>query len=85
MTYRGILADNLISFRKYENISQEELAFRTGVNKDTISLIERQLCNVRLDTLEKLVAYIGLTLSEFFTEGFIKRHERDGVFKSEDF
>jgi len=68
-----ILADNLLMFRKHENISQQEISFRTEVNKDTISMLERGKSNVRLDTLEKLASYIGLTLPELFTEGFVRK------------
>ena len=71
MPYKRILADNLITFRTIENISQEETSFRTEISKHTINLIENQKANVRLDTLEKLACYTGLTISELFTENFV--------------
>lgn len=74
MPYRKILADNLFTFRQLENISQQEISFRTEVSKDTISLIERSKTNVRLDILEKLASYTGLTIPELFTENFV--HEQ---------
>ena len=70
--YRQILADNLISYRGLENISQEELSFRADISKETISLIERAQTNVRLDILEKLASYTGLTIPELFTKDFVK-------------
>lgn len=72
MPYREILANNLLAFRKIENISQEEISFRTEISKYTISLIERSKTNVRLDILEKLAAYTGLTIPELFTENYVK-------------
>lgn len=76
MPYRKILADNLIAFRESENISQQEISFRTAVSKDTISLIEREQTNVRLDILEKIASYTGLTISELFTEDYVKKYVR---------
>ena len=78
MLYRKILADNLLAFRKFEKISQEEISFRSDVSKDTISLIERKKTNVRLDILEKLAAYTGLTIPELFTEGFVENEFNSG-------
>ena len=40
---------------------------------ENISLIEREQTNVRLDILEKIVSYTGLTISELFTENFVKK------------
>ena len=72
MPYKRILAENLAEFRQFEGISQMEIAFRSGVSKETISLIEREQSNVRLDVLERLAAYTGLTISELFTKDFVK-------------
>ena len=74
MPYKRILADNLITFRTIENISQEEISFRTEISKHTISLIENQKANVRLDTLERLACYTGLTITELLTENFVKHN-----------
>lgn len=72
MPYRKILAENLIKFREMEDISQMEFSFRTGISKETISLIERENTNVTLDVLERLASYTGLTVSELFTEDFVE-------------
>lgn len=79
MPYKKILADNLILFRKKEHISQFELAMRLNVCRETISLIERESANVTLDKLEDICAYTGLTMSELFTEGFVKNEEEKGL------
>ena len=74
--YRRILADNLLTFRRLENISQEEISFRTEISKYTISLIERRRTNVSLDILEKLACYTGLTIPELLTENFVRDNFR---------
>ena len=77
LPYKKILADNLILFRKRKHISQLDLAMSSDVSKETISLIERESANVTLDKLERICAYTGLTLSELFTEGFVKSENED--------
>ena len=77
MPYRTILAQNLIDFRKKEHISQMELAFRTDISRETISLIEREEANLRIDTLSKLTAYTGLTAGELLTENYVKENVKD--------
>ena len=74
MPYKKILAENIIRFRNNENISQIEIALRSDVSRKTISLIEKEMANVTLNTLEKLSAYMGLTMAELFTEGFVGKH-----------
>jgi len=77
MPYRKILAQNLIDFRKKEHISQMELAFRTDLSRETISLIEREAANLRIDTFSKLTAYTGLTAAELLTENFVRDNVKD--------
>lgn len=72
MPYRRILAENLTDFRGFENLSQEEISFRSGISKETISLIERERTNVTLDVLERLASYTGLTIPELLTDKFVK-------------
>ena len=81
MPYRKILANNLLAFRKLENVSQEEISFRTEISKYTIILIEREKTNVRLDVLEKLASYTGFTISELFTENYVKETLGAGMTK----
>ena len=73
MPYKKILAKNLICFRESEGLSQEEISFRSGISKETISLIERERTNVTLEVLERLAAYTGLTVPELLTDNFVKK------------
>ena len=70
MSSERILANNLIAFRKRNNISQEEFSFRSGISKETISLIEREQTNVTLTTLMKVSECTGMTVSELFDESY---------------
>ena len=77
MPYRKIIAQNLIDFRKKEHISQMELAFRTDISRETISLIEREEANLRIDTISKITAYTGLTAAELLTENYVRDNMND--------
>lgn len=50
-------------------ISQEELAFRSGVHRTYIASLECGKRNVSIITLEKIVKALGVTMSEFFDFG----------------
>lgn len=64
MPERTYLAKYLKEYRKRNKLSQFELAEECGLHSDTISLLEREQENFKLETLQKLAAYIGCTVSE---------------------
>ena len=47
-------------------ISQEELAFRSGVHRTYIASLEVGKRNISIATLEKIVSALEVTFSEFF-------------------
>lgn len=51
---RRTLATNLIQYRKIQNISREELAFRCEMSTRQIENIELGKCAVSIDTLDKI-------------------------------
>lgn len=61
---RKTLATNLIQYRKTQNISREELAFRCEVSTRQIENIELGKCAISIDTLDKISN--GTTLSVTF-------------------
>lgn len=61
------LADNLITFRKKNNISQEDLADRCDFHRTYIGSIERGERNVTLSTLEILANVIGVSVPMLLT------------------
>jgi transcriptional regulator with XRE-family HTH domain len=64
-----ILSNNLRSFRKTKNISQEELAALCNVHRTYIGSIERGERNVTLSTLEALSAALGVSVPQLLTKG----------------
>lgn len=53
-------------FRKAQNLSQEELADRSGLDRTYISGVERGVRNITLESLEQIIKSLHLTSSEFF-------------------
>lgn len=54
MKLRAIVARNLRILRKQKGLSQEELAFQAGINRNYVGQIEREEKSPTVDILEKL-------------------------------
>lgn len=60
---------NLQRLREEKNISQEELAEKSGVSRTTISLIETEkFTTVKLSTLQKIAAALNVPVGYFFEQ-----------------
>ena len=59
---RHLLAYQLILARKEANITQKELAEKTGIYQADISKIERGLANPSIETLSRLAEGLGMEL-----------------------
>lgn len=68
MDEQSILSKKLKSIREEMNESQMEFAYNCGISTETLSLIEREKVNPNLDTLQKIAAYLGITVSELLKE-----------------
>ena len=58
------LAANVRAARKSMNISQEELAFRAGINRTYASQIERSVANPSLEIISALGDVLGQSSDE---------------------
>lgn len=59
------IAEKIRKIRKDRNISQEELAFKAGLNRAYVGYIERGERKPTIDTLAKLAKALKVKLSEF--------------------
>lgn len=57
------LANNVKKYRERLSINQLDMAERTGLSLEEISLIERCKTDPKLSTLQKLAAYMGVPVS----------------------
>ena len=54
MEIRELFAQNLRRHRRAKGLSQEELAYRADIDRTYVSLLERRVYSVSIDTLAKL-------------------------------
>lgn len=57
------LANNVKKYRERLRINQLDMAERSGLSLEEISLIERCKTDPKLSTLQKLAAYMGVPVS----------------------
>ena len=63
-----ILADNVRSFRKAKNLSQEEFADMCGFHRTYVGSVERGERNVTLSTIETFASALGVSVPELLTK-----------------
>ena len=56
------------SERKRKGLSQEELAYRAGVHRTYVGMIERAEKNITLANIEKICKALGLSIRDFFKD-----------------
>lgn len=67
------VGDQIRKTRKQKNISQEELANRTGIDRTYISGVENGRRNISIINLEKIVCKgLGTNLSDFFYQIYVE-------------
>lgn len=71
---RTILAENIRSYRRSKNLSQEDLAEKCGLHRTYIGSVERSERNVTLSTLEMLASALGVSVPELLSR---ERAEND--------
>jgi transcriptional regulator with XRE-family HTH domain len=68
MTPRDLLAWNVRKLRVYRGLSQERLAFEAGLERVSISQLERKQVNLGIDSLGKIAMVFECKISELFEE-----------------
>ncbi len=68
MKLRAVVARNLRVLRKEKGFTQEELAFRAGVNRNYVGQIEREEKSPTVDVVERLAVAMGVKPLEFFVQ-----------------
>lgn len=60
MKLRAIVARNLRVLRRQKELTQEELAYKAGINRNYVGQIEREEKSPTVDTIEKLAKALGM-------------------------
>ena len=58
------MADKIIQYRHERKLSQFEFACDCGISTDNLGMIERVTGNPTLDTMQKIAAYMDITVSD---------------------
>jgi transcriptional regulator with XRE-family HTH domain len=66
MKGRALVAWNLRRIRVDKGLSQEKLAFDTGIDRAYVGGLERKMENPTVDLLDKLAERLGVPVGEFF-------------------
>ncbi|RID90318.1 XRE family transcriptional regulator [Gemmobacter lutimaris] len=72
MEIREIFARNLRVIRRSRGLSQEELAYRAGLDRTYISALERCLYNASIDVVDRLARELGIEAADL-----LKRSSKD--------
>ena len=58
------MAERVKAYREKLKKTQFEMAYEIGISIEELSLIERRGANPRLDTMQKIAAHMGISVSE---------------------
>jgi transcriptional regulator with XRE-family HTH domain len=72
MEIREIFARNLRVIRRSRGLSQEELAYRAGLDRTYISALERCLYDASIDVVDRLARELGTEAADL-----LKRPSKD--------
>ena len=67
------MARNLRILRKQKGLSQEELAFQAGINRNYVGQIEREEKSPTVDVIEKLAYSLEMGPEAFFQKNLKSR------------
>ena len=64
--FNEIICKRIKYLRKAENITLEQLAYRSGISKGGLSEIERNMKEPRAYTIFRICDGLGITMKKFF-------------------
>lgn len=70
------VAATIRRFRKEKNMSQEDLAHASGLDRTYISGVERGVRNITLGSLEQIIVALNMTNSKFL-KSIIDEHDHE--------
>jgi DNA-binding XRE family transcriptional regulator len=66
MKLKDIFSNNVRKFRREQNLSQEELAWKAGVHRTYIGSVERGERNITINVMEKICKALKKNITDFF-------------------
>lgn len=66
---RAQLAANMLRLRREQGLTQEALAFNSGLHRTFIAHVEQQARNISIDNIERLAGALGVETFELLAPG----------------
>ncbi|MCY3860317.1 MAG: helix-turn-helix transcriptional regulator [Gammaproteobacteria bacterium] len=66
--YRCIFAKNLRRIRHLQELSQEDLALKSGLHRTYIGSVERKERNISIDNMERLATALKVSLIDLLND-----------------
>lgn len=64
--FNKIICQRIVNLRVKYNLTQEQLAYNSGISKGGLSEIERNMKEPRMFTITKICSALGISVKEFF-------------------
>lgn len=74
MEIKEYIASQLRSYRAESNLSLQDIADISGVNKDTISRYENASVSPNIENLEKIINVFNIDFCVFFEKRYANKH-----------
>jgi transcriptional regulator with XRE-family HTH domain len=79
MNGRALVAWNVRRIRVARGLSQERLAFDSGIDRSYVGGVERQTANPTVDLLDRLARTLGVHVSDLLAEPKPKEKRPEGL------
>jgi transcriptional regulator with XRE-family HTH domain len=66
MNLKEKIGERIIQLRKAKNLSQQKFAYEADMERTYLNHIEKGRKNISIETLEKILAALGVSLKDFF-------------------
>ncbi len=64
--FNNLICNRILTLRKEQKLTLEQLAYQSGISKGGLSEIERNMKEPRIFTIVKICAALNITPTEFF-------------------
>ena len=72
----SVIGTNIRKLRTAKGLSQEELAFRAGIDRSYLSEVENGHKNLSVNVLDQIAAALDLEISKMF-DGYKRTHQNE--------
>lgn len=64
--FNKLICQRILELRKKNNLTQEQLAYQSGISKGGLSEIERNMKEPKIYTIAKICSTLRISIKDFF-------------------